>query len=110
MNKLKPLRLESNESQENVGKLICVSWQAVGQYELEKRELSQDKIIILAEYYSCSTNYFLGKSNIRNPEKATNEYKFAYHKETEDLTDEEISDALRFYKEMKNRMNNKKEK
>lgn len=109
MNRLKQLRLEANESQEDVGKLIGVSGQAVGQYELDKRGLSQDKIIILANHYNCSTDYLLGKSDIRNPEEAKKEYSYAYHKEAEGLTDEEISDALRFYKEMKNKMkgNNK---
>ena len=32
------------------------------------------------------------------------EFRFAYHKETEGLTDEEITDALRFYKEMKKKV------
>ncbi len=33
-----------------------------------------------------------------------NDFEFAFHKETEGLTDEEIADALRFYKEMKKRI------
>lgn len=37
-----------------------------------------------------------------------NDFKFAYHKEAEGLTEEEISDALRFYKEMKKRVNKDK--
>ena len=107
MNRLKELREEFDESQEDIGKLIGTSGQAVGQYELEKRGLSQDKMIILADHFNCSIDYLLGKSNVRNPEKE--EYHYAYHKETEGLTDEEISDALRFYKQMKNKMkgNNK---
>lgn len=32
------------------------------------------------------------------------EFRFAYHKEMEGLTDEEITDALRFYKEMKKKV------
>lgn len=68
MNKLKQLRTEADESQEYVGTLIGVSGQAVGQYELGKRGLSQDKIIILANHYNCSTDYLLGKSDIRNPQ------------------------------------------
>lgn len=68
MNRLKQLRTEADESQEFVGNLIGVSGQAVGQYESEKRGLSQEKIIILANHYNCSTDYLLGKSDIRNPE------------------------------------------
>ena len=59
MNKLKQLRIEANESQEYVGTIIGVSGQAVGQYELEKRDLSPDKILKLAEHYNCSTDYLL---------------------------------------------------
>lgn len=108
MNRLKQLRIEANESQEYVGTIIGVSGQAVGQYELEKRELSPDKILKLAEHYNCTTDYLLGKTDVRNYDKDEQEFRFAYHKETEGLTDEEISDALRFYKEMKKRVENDK--
>ena len=69
MNRLKQLRIEAEESQEYVGTLIGVSGQAVGQYETEKRDLSPDKILKLAEHFNCSTDYLLGKSDIRNPGK-----------------------------------------
>lgn len=72
MNRLKELREEFDESQEDIGKLIGTSGQAVGQYELEKRGLSQDKMIILAEHFNCSVDYLLGKSDIRNPEEIKN--------------------------------------
>lgn len=39
-----------------------------------------------------------------NEDKLKKEFEFAYHKEMEGLTEEEIADALRFYKEMKNRV------
>lgn len=107
MNRLKQLRIEADESQEYVGSIIGVSGQAVGQYELEKRDLSPDKILKLAEHYNCSTDYLLGKSDIRNIEK---EFNFAYHKETEGLSDEDIKEALRIYKEIKNRVEKKDNK
>ena len=69
MSRLKQLRIEAEESQEYVGTLIGVSGQAVGQYETEKRDLSPDKILKLAEHFNCSTDYLLGKSDIRNPGK-----------------------------------------
>ena len=72
MNRLKELRDEKKESQEDIGKLIGTSGQAVGQYELGKRGLSQDKMIILANHFNCSVDYLLGKSDIRNPEEIKN--------------------------------------
>lgn len=50
-----------------------------------------------------STKYYTN-----NYEKDDLEFRFAYHKEAEGLTDEEIADALRFYKEMKNKLNKDK--
>ncbi len=49
----------------------------------------------------------LNKSKIIHnyKDKDEQEFRFAYHKEMEGLTDEEIADALRFYKEMKKKVN-----
>lgn len=44
------------------------------------------------------------KSDMKTLDKDDQEFRFAYHKEMEGLTDEEISDALRFYKEMKKKV------
>ena len=93
MNRLKKLREEFDESQEDIGKLIGTSGQAVGQYELEKRGLSQDKMIILAEHFNCSIDYLLGKSNIRNPEKIKNiQHANNGGLDTEGLDEEEQDD------------------
>lgn len=43
----------------------------------------------------------LDKSKIIHDYNIEQEFKFAYHKETEGLTDKEIIDALRFYKQIK---------
>lgn len=45
---------------------------------------------------------------VNSPDMETEQFRFAYHKEMEGLTDEEISDALKFYKEMKKRVNKDK--
>ena len=86
-------------------KLNLSSSASISQYESGDRIPSDDIKLKMCELFDCTLDYLLGKSDIRNPE----EYNFAYHKETEGLTDEEIADALRFYKEMKNKMkgNNK---
>lgn len=42
--------------------------------------------------------------NILFEDKDEQEFRFAYHKEMEGLTDEEIADALIFYKEMKKKV------
>lgn len=108
MNRLRALRLEKNESLEKIAKYLNVTIQTISNYETEKRDMTPDTIIRLANYYDVSTDYLLGKSDIRNYDKVTQEFHYAYHKEMEGLTDEEIADALRFYKEMKKKINKDK--
>ena len=69
MNRLKFLREEKGLFQSDIAKILGVSIAAVGFYENEKRDMSPDTIIKLAEYFGVSTDYLLGKSDIRNPEK-----------------------------------------
>lgn len=66
MNRLKELRIEKDKLQEDIGKIIGVSGRAVGNYETGKRELSPEKILKLAEYFGVSTDYLLGKTDIKN--------------------------------------------
>lgn len=102
MNRLKLLRTERGESLEKIAKYLNVTIQTVSNYENEKRDMSPDTIIKLSEYFKVSTDYLLGKSDVRNPEdKIKQEFEFAYHKEMKGLADEEIADALRFYKKIK---------
>lgn len=70
MNRLKYLRTERGENLEKVAEYLNVSIQTISNYENEKRDMTPDTIIKLAEYFGVSTDYLLGKSDIRNPEKA----------------------------------------
>lgn len=71
MNRLKMLRDEKGLFQNDIAKFLGVSSAAVGFYETEKRDMSPDTIIKLANYFDVSTDYLLGKSDIRNPENIT---------------------------------------
>lgn len=65
MNRLKMLREEKELNQVELGKIIGVSGQALGMYENEKRDMSTDTVIKLANYFGVTTDYLLGKSDIR---------------------------------------------
>lgn len=101
--RIKQLRLEHQWTQEYVCEKLNISSGALsryetGMYEPKSLELVKD----FAKLFDVSTDYLLGKSDVRNPEdKIKQEFEFAYHKEKEGLTDEEIADALRFYKKIK---------
>lgn len=70
MNRLKFLREEKNLTQGDIAKLLNITIAAYSYYENEKRDMTPDTIIKLAEYFNVSTDYLLGKSDIRNPEQS----------------------------------------
>lgn len=105
MNRLKQLRLERGLLQSDIAKVIKKSERIVGFYETGERDMNTETLSILADFFNVSIDYLLGKTNIRNLE---NEFKFAYHKEIEGLTENEIKEALEFYKMVKNRKNKEK--
>ena len=104
-NILKKLRQDNNLTQDELAKKIDTSRSNIANYENGKNMPSVDILEKIAKLFDCTTDYLLGKSDIRNPEEK--DFRFAYHKETEGMTDEEIKDALRFYKEMKNKIEGK---
>ena len=102
MNRIKQLRNERNINQDVLAKLLGLEVAGISKLETGRVPLKDDYIVKLAEYFNVSTDYLLGKSDIRNPEEQIKqEFEFAYHKEMEGLSDEEIADALRFYKQIK---------
>lgn len=67
-------------------------------YSIPKDEIK----LKMCEIFDCSLDYLMCKSDIRKSDsKIKQEFEFAYHKEMEGLTEEEIADALRFYKKIK---------
>ncbi len=100
--RIKQLRLEKKWTQEYVCEKLNISAGALSRYETSMYEpKSLELIKDFANLFNVTTDYLLGKTDIRNYDKDEQEFHFAYHKEMEGLTDEEIADALRYYKEMK---------
>lgn len=105
---IKKLRLEKEWTQEYVSSKLNISVGALSRYETGMYEpKSLDLVKDFADLFSVSTDYLLGKTDVRNIE---DDFKFAYHKETEGLSEEEIKEALEFYKKIKYGKENKKEK
>lgn len=69
MNRLKLLREEKGLSQQDVGNFLDITSQAYGLYENEKRTINNETLIKLSEFYNCSIDYILCKSDIRNPKE-----------------------------------------
>lgn len=65
MNRLKILRIEKGENLQKIAKYLNVTMQTVSNYENEKRDMTPETILKLADYFGVSTDYLLGKSDIR---------------------------------------------
>ena len=66
-NRIKLLREEKKIRQDELAKVLSISPSAVGMYERDERESNDEITLKLAEYFGVSTDYLLGKSDIRNP-------------------------------------------
>lgn len=63
------LRKELNLTQEELAQKIGYTRTAISAWEIGRNEPSNADTIKLAKYFGVSTDYLLGKSDIRNPEK-----------------------------------------
>ena len=70
LNRLRELRVERELLQSDIAKLINKSERTVGFYETGERDMNTETLAILANFFNVSIDYLLGKSDIRNPEKA----------------------------------------
>lgn len=69
MNRLRDLRLEKDLLQSDIARIINKSDRAVGLYERGERDMNTETLAILSDFFECTIDYLLGKSDIRNPEK-----------------------------------------
>ena len=65
-NNLKKIRQEKNMTQEELAKRINTSRSNIANYENDKNMPSIDILNKLSEILNCTTDYLLGKSNIRS--------------------------------------------
>ena len=83
-NRIKKLREEKQLKQEELAKILSISPSAIGMYERDAREPNDELTLKLAEYFNVSTDYLLGKSDIRNPELEINKDKINIGLSTKD--------------------------
>ena len=68
-NRIKILREELGLKQDELAQKISVSPSAICMYERNLREPNNQLTLKLANFFNVSTDYLLGKSDIRNPQK-----------------------------------------
>lgn len=94
--RLRSERITKGLSQEELGKLVNKSKNNISQYELSKREPDNATLQLFAEIFGCSTDYLLGRTDVRSPESPKIETKAYHNIDTSGLTEEDIAyiDAL----------------
>ena len=66
MNRLRFLRSEKGLTVRQVGDILNISYPTITNIENDKRGFSDEMLIAIADYFQVSTDYLLGKSDIRN--------------------------------------------
>ena len=59
MNRLKEIREDNDLLQKDIANVLDVTQVAYSCYEIERRQIPLDALIILAEYYDVSVDYIL---------------------------------------------------
>ncbi|NLA43538.1 helix-turn-helix transcriptional regulator [Candidatus Saccharibacteria bacterium] len=89
--RLKLLREEKGLKQVDIAEMLGVSRTTYTQYETEKSEPDLATVTKLASYFGVSTDFLLGKTNIRTPIET-----IAAHHDGEEWTEEELKEIERF--------------
>lgn len=72
MNRIKLLRTQENINQDVLAKLLGLEVAGISKLETGRVPLKDEYIIKLADYFNVSTDYILGKSDIKNIENPLN--------------------------------------
>lgn len=65
--RLRLLREERKMAQKEIASLLGLTYSAIGKYETDSNKPSSDTIHQLADFFQVSTDYLLGRSEIRFP-------------------------------------------
>jgi len=67
MNRIKALREQHEKTQQDLANFLNLSQKAVSFYELGQRDIPNDVLKKLADYFHVSTDYILGREEKRLP-------------------------------------------
>lgn len=87
------LRSNNGYSQKELAEMINVAQNTVSNWENGTREPDNKTLIELAEIFNCSTDYLLGRTDIKNPYEPET---IAAHHDGDEWTDEELEDIEKF--------------
>ena len=65
--RIRDLREDMDKSQKDVAEYLNCSQVAYSYYEIGKRDIPTATLIRLADYYKCSIDYLLGRTDVKEP-------------------------------------------
>jgi len=100
---IRRLRIKNKMTQNDLSKKMNKAESTVRMWELGRSEPDKDSIVLLSEIFDVTTDYLLGKVEIKDEKKDGSEIKiddfqFALYGEVKDLTDEQKQDLLEMVK------------
>lgn len=107
--RLKALRTERKLYQSDIAELLKVSKSTIGMYEQDRRDPDTQTLKILSQYFDCSIDYLLGKTDHRDSYPEAQDFIERYKQEMKksgfDLSnlseDEIIEDIIKTMKTIK---------
>lgn len=69
--RLKDLREDRDLVQKEVAAILGIDQRVYSNYETGKREIPTRFVVQLADFYHTSTDYILGRTNVKTPYKRT---------------------------------------
>jgi Helix-turn-helix. len=99
---------KNNVTQKELAEYLCVQRNAISRYENDEREPEYDILVKMADYFSVSTDYLLGrtdeKSSGTDPElEGLEGIDFAFMGDYKDLTERDKETIRWMAKQMKER-------
>lgn len=105
MEKLKELRLKRKLTQEKLATILGIARTTYTQYETGASEPDFKMLKKIAEFFDVTTDYLLDNNRSSNE---LDEFQFAMYGETQDLTDDQKQDILKFIRFVKSQEQEKK--
>jgi transcriptional regulator with XRE-family HTH domain len=100
--RLKELRESRDLTQQELAKIINLSQQTIGHYEVGRAKPDVDTLNLLANFFGTTVDYLLSRTNIKDPIET-----IAAHHDSEDWTKEELEDIEKFKEFVRSRRKSK---
>lgn len=111
--RLKRLRIEKKLTQSELGNIINVTKVSISGYENGNRSPDTDTLQKLADYFGVSTDYLLGRTDIKEPTTTDDEVEFqafindpelqVWYKELPNSDEEELRKLRTIWEMIKNK-------